>query len=66
MTDQLEKIKNMQFQDIEEHNKQTYQLSQEEIKGLKEGLKKKWEAVNKEYQQITHIRKIDTLGLRRK
>jgi predicted GTPase len=30
------------------------------------GLKAKWEAVNKEYQNITHIRMIDTVGLKRK
>jgi len=33
---------------------------------LRDGLKAKWETVNKEYQTITHLRKIDTVGLKRK
>jgi hypothetical protein len=41
-------------------------LSEEELKILREGLKRKWEMVNKEYQSITHISKLDTIGLRRK
>ena len=41
-------------------------MSEEELKILREGLKKKWEEVNKEYQSITHISKIDSVGLRRK
>ena len=43
-----------------------YLLSNGEVSNLREGLKKKWEAVNKEYQSITHIFKIDTIGLKRK
>lgn len=38
----------------------------EEIKKLRDGLKAKWDAVNKEYQNITHIKQIDTVGLKRK
>jgi len=41
-------------------------MSEEEVRILREGLKKKWEIVNKEYQQITHIVKLDTVGLKRK
>ncbi len=41
-------------------------LSDEEIKILREGLKKKWEQVNQEYQKITHISKLDTIGLKRR
>lgn len=37
-----------------------------EVRQLMNGLKAKWEAVNKEYQNITHIRMIDTVGLKRK
>jgi len=33
---------------------------------LRDGLRKKWEAVNREYQTITHIRRIDSTGLKRK
>lgn len=43
-----------------------YLLQEEEIIRLRDGLKKKWEFVNKEYQTITHINKIDTTGLKRK
>jgi len=41
-------------------------MSEEEIIQLREGLKRKWEQVNHEYQSITHISKIDTIGLKRK
>ncbi len=41
-------------------------MSEEEVKNLRQGLQKKWEVVHKEYQNITHITKIDTVGLRRK
>lgn len=41
-------------------------MSDEEVKLLREGLKRKWDMVNKEYQQITHISKLDTVGLRRR
>lgn len=29
-------------------------------------LKKKWEVVHQKYQEITHIQKIDTIGLKSK
>lgn len=41
-------------------------MPSEEIKKLREGLRAKWNAVNKEYQNITHINKIDTVGLKRR
>ena len=41
-------------------------MSKDEVDSLREGLKKKWAAVNREYQTITHINKIDTVGLKRK
>lgn len=41
-------------------------MTPEEIEQLRMGLKKKWEAVSKEYQSITHIKMIDTVGLKRK
>lgn len=50
----------------DEQEKKKYMMTFEEIQTLKEGLKKKWEVVNKEYQTITHIRKPDTQGLKRK
>lgn len=41
-------------------------MSDEEIKLLREGLKLKWNMVNKEYQQITHISEVKTVGLKRR
>jgi len=37
-------------------------LDEEERRGLIEGLKAKWEAVNTEYQATTHLTKLDTTG----
>ena len=51
---------------MDEEDRQKFLMSAEEIVALKEGLKKKWDAVNHEYQTIAHIRKIDTQGLKRK
>ncbi|CAG9320757.1 ENKUR_2 [Blepharisma stoltei] len=59
-------LKQLKREQEEEQEKQKYLVSQEEVKELRDGLKKKWEAVNKEYQMITHIRKPDTQGLKRK
>lgn len=41
-------------------------MSEQEVIELREALKRKWEQVNHEYQSITHISKIDTIGLKRK
>lgn len=41
-------------------------LSEDEVHNLRQALKKKWEEVNKVYQSITHISKVDTIGLKRK
>ena len=41
-------------------------LPDDERAKLIEALKKKWEVVHKEYQQITHIQKIDTIGKKTK
>ena len=46
--------------------RQRYLLSQQEAQELREGLRRKWNAVNKEYQSLTHISKIDTQGLKRR
>jgi hypothetical protein len=73
----LEKIKNdideeyttlrqLKEEQQDEEERKKYLMNAEEIAMLKEGLKKKWDAVNKEYQTITHIRKPDTQGLKRK
>ncbi|OMJ71428.1 hypothetical protein SteCoe_30362 [Stentor coeruleus] len=59
-------LRQLKEEQLNEEEKQKYLMSPEDIAMLKEGLKKKWEAVNKEYQTITHIRKPDTQGLKRK
>ena len=41
-------------------------MKPEEVEELREALKKKWDHINKEYQSITHISKVDSEGLRRK
>lgn len=42
-------------------------MTNEEKAGLIQGLKVKWESVNTEYQAITHMTKLDTVGkIRRK
>lgn len=41
-------------------------LAQEEIEELRSGLKSKWDALNKEYQKIAHIKIFDTHGIKSK
>lgn len=48
----------------EEHQIHKDCLSDEEINALREGLKHKWDEVNKEYQKLTHVRIVDTIGLK--
>ena len=33
---------------------------------LREGLKQRWNEINQQYQLMTHVRLIDTIGLRRR
>lgn len=66
MNREYEHIKTVHLQDEEARDSEKVVLSQEELKSLREGLQRKWDNVNKEYQQITHISKIDTVGLKRK
>merc|ERR1712039_207356 len=53
-------IQDLQTQYDQAYGQQTSQLSEEERKGLIDGLKAKWELVNTEYQGGTHITKLDT------
>ena len=59
-------LKQLKQEQLDEEDRQKFLMNADEIAALKEGLKKKWDAVNKEYQTITHIRKPDTQGLKRK
>ena len=66
MQREYDHIKALHAREEEERDQEKFVLSEEEVRILREGLKKKWDIVNKEYQQITHISKLDTVGLRRK
>lgn len=66
MNREYEHIKAVHLQDEQERDREKFAISEEELRILREGLQRKWEIVNKEYQQITHISKIDTVGLKRK
>ena len=41
-------------------------LSEEEVNDIREGLKRKWNEVNHEYQKLTHNRVVDTIGMKRR
>ncbi|EFX61257.1 hypothetical protein DAPPUDRAFT_70049, partial [Daphnia pulex] len=41
-------------------------LQEEEIREIRDGLKRKWDEINRDYQKITHIRLVDTTGLKRR
>ena len=43
-----------------------YALSEDELQNIRDGLKKRWDMINRTYQNLTHITKIDTVGLKRK
>jgi len=66
MNREYEHIKAVHIEEEEARDNEKFLMTEEELRILREGLKKKWEIVNKEYQQITHISKIDTVGLKRK
>jgi hypothetical protein len=59
-------IKNLRNMEEEEEARKKFLLNDEEVRVIREGLKKKWDVVNKEYQKITHKGKLDTIGLRRR
>lgn len=46
--------------------KNRYPLTQEEIQELRDGLKHKWDLINRKFQNYAHITKIDTVGLKRR
>ena len=41
-------------------------MSEDEKKEIREKLKKKYEEINNQYQKITHIKKVTSLGLKKK
>ena len=56
----------MQIEEDYEKEKQKFLLPEAEKQELIAALKKKWEIIHKEYQEITHIQKIDTIGKKAK
>jgi hypothetical protein len=50
----------------EENQRKPDNLSQEEVDTIRYGLKRKWNEINHEYQKITHVRLVDTVGLKTK
>ena len=59
-------VRTLQQQEQEQQESEKYILTDEEIKELREGLKTKWDFVNKKYQLLTHKAVLDTIGLRRR
>jgi len=59
-------VRSLQQQEQEQQDEEKYILTEDEIKELREGLKTKWEFVNKKYQLLTHKAVLDTIGLRRR
>ena len=50
----------------EQHNQERQCLSEDEVREIRDGLKRKWDEVNREYQKLTHVRLVDTTGLKRR
>lgn len=63
---EYELVREMQMEEEQQKDRDKFLLSDAEREELIAALKKKWEVVHKTYQEITHIQKIDTVGLRRK
>merc|ERR1711972_425173 len=55
-------IRQLEAQQSAEDNQRHKPLDDKERQELIVGLKSKWEAVNSEYQQATHLVKLDTVG----
>lgn len=63
---EYELVREMQMEEEQQKDRDKFLLPDDEREELIAALKKKWEVVHKTYQEITHIQKIDTVGLRRK
>lgn len=53
----------IQKQYFENEKRQKY-LSEEEVKELRDGLKRKWNEISKEYQKKSYIKLVDSHGLK--
>lgn len=63
---EYELVREMQMEEDQQRDREKFLLPEDEKEELIKALKKKWEVVHKQYQEITHVQKIDTVGLRRK
>ena len=63
---EYELVREMQMEEEQQKDRDKFLLPEDEREELIGALKKKWEVVHKQYQEITHVQKIDTVGLRRK
>mmetsp|Transcript_7762 Transcript_7762/g.7323 ORF Transcript_7762/g.7323 Transcript_7762/m.7323 type:complete len:278 (-) Transcript_7762:31-864(-) len=63
---EFELVREMQMEEDAQRDRDKFLLPDDERAELIKALKKKWEVVHKQYQEITHVQKIDTVGLRRK
>jgi len=64
---EYEYIRMLQEQEEEQRSSNSRLLGDEEKHALIQGLKAKWEAINTDYQAITHLTVLDTMGkIRRK
>jgi len=64
--DEYQMVREMHIEEENERDKQKFLMTDDERQELIAALKKKWEVVHKEYQEITHIQKIDTIGKKKK
>ena len=64
--DEYQIVKELQIQEEDEKLKEKFLMQDEERRDLIAALKKKWEIIHHQYQEITHITKIDTISLKRK
>jgi len=67
IADEYEYIKQIEGSDEPGHDANIRLLPEEDKEALLSQLKDKWELINHEYQSITHLVKLDTIGkIRRK
>merc|ERR1711904_747269 len=59
---EYEYIRQLQAQEEEQRNSNSRLLGDEEKHNLIQGLKAKWEQINTDYQAITHLTVLDTMG----
>ena len=64
--DEYKYVQDLHREEEAELEQQQFLLPDDERKELIDGLKKKWEVVHKEYQTLTHLAKVDSLGKKNK